>query len=422
MGKQPKMERVVFVDNLRGVAVLSMIAWHTTDAWLLPSVRNGLPYDAIRLFGGLAAPMFLFLAGAGVGFSWAKCPKKATSSTLFRRGLQIVALGYGLRLQMWLIDSLAISRVSNTIAWVPMVAGLGLVLWGLSGRRLLRNRWFFCAVGSLLYALGLFQVERFSPDRVVGLLRVDVLQAIGLSLAIAAALAPTLRWEKRGWLAICVGMLVALYTPWLQSQMPWIFPESIAGYIARWHTLAELSLANGMESIAGYIARWHTPIGTKPVGMFPLFPWFGYALTGVGVGTIWLDGVRANRLTRHVILLAIAGAVIAITSSEYRPLVYQTLRDHPDLTQLFRMAYRIGLVLMMSLFVYWIPQNGVSKYLTRLGQTSLVVYWVHLEFAFGLAAQPLRNSLTLTTWFVAFCVLSIAMFTLATKIRSRNPR
>ena len=400
MNHPPQLKRVAFVDDLRGVAVLCMIAWHTTDAWLLPTVRSGTIYQGIRLFGGLTAPLFLFLAGAGFGLSWSKRPTQQSQLSLLVRGLQIVVFGYALRLQMWLIDAMAIARPDTLVAWAPMLLGLMLALWGLSGRKQLRNRWLFCMIAAALYALGLFQVSVVAPSRLQGLLRVDVLQAIGISIALLAAFARSFRWEKRAWLAVFLGIVVTFLTPWLQRHMPWVLPEPIAGYIA----------------------RWATPQGGRPMAMFPLFPWLGYALVGLGVSVIWSNAKKKGRLTTAVTLLAICGATIVVGTSEYHPYVYQTLQDHPDLTQLFRMAYRVGLILVMAIFVYAFSLLRVNKNLCALGQTSLVIYWIHLEFVFGLLGTPLRKTLTLTTWSAAFCVLSIAMIIVARMIRARNPK
>jgi len=55
--------RVPFLDDLRGLAVVAMFVWHTTDAWLRPSLKAGEGFTALRIFGGMAAPLFLFLAG-----------------------------------------------------------------------------------------------------------------------------------------------------------------------------------------------------------------------------------------------------------------------------------------------------------------------------------------------------------------------
>jgi uncharacterized membrane protein len=63
--KAADTSRLGFVDDARGLAVVLMIFWHTVDGWLHPAHKVGQGYQTMVSFGGLAAPMFLFLAGAG---------------------------------------------------------------------------------------------------------------------------------------------------------------------------------------------------------------------------------------------------------------------------------------------------------------------------------------------------------------------
>jgi uncharacterized membrane protein len=58
--------RRVYIDWLRGIAVLCMIEWHVLDAWSVPDGRDTVAWAVIRTFGGVAAPLFLFLAGIAV--------------------------------------------------------------------------------------------------------------------------------------------------------------------------------------------------------------------------------------------------------------------------------------------------------------------------------------------------------------------
>ena len=55
-----------YIDWLRGIAVVSMIEWHVFDAWTLHSARDNAAWPVIKVVGGFAAPLFLFLAGVAV--------------------------------------------------------------------------------------------------------------------------------------------------------------------------------------------------------------------------------------------------------------------------------------------------------------------------------------------------------------------
>lgn len=55
--------RQIWLDWLRGLAMLCMIEVHIVDSWLLPAERTGALHQALGYLGGLAAPGFFFMAG-----------------------------------------------------------------------------------------------------------------------------------------------------------------------------------------------------------------------------------------------------------------------------------------------------------------------------------------------------------------------
>jgi uncharacterized membrane protein len=63
--------RLAYIDWLRGVAIFIMIGAHTFDAWTLPAERLRPWYGRIVIIAGMAAPLFLFLAGVGLALSGA---------------------------------------------------------------------------------------------------------------------------------------------------------------------------------------------------------------------------------------------------------------------------------------------------------------------------------------------------------------
>jgi fucose 4-O-acetylase-like acetyltransferase len=60
--------------------------------------------------------------------------------------------------------------------------------------------------------------------------------------------------------------------------------------------------------------------------------------------------------------------------------------------------------------------------LTQLGRSSLLVYWVHLQFAFGTVSRPLARSLTLEAWIYGTVVLMACMWGLAALRSARLTR
>jgi hypothetical protein len=63
----------------------------------------------------------------------------------------------------------------------------------------------------------------------------------------------------------------------------------------------------------------------------------------------------------------------------------------------------------------------VPSVLVILGRASLLVYWVHLEFAFGAAARPFSRRLDLFGWALGSAILLCAMWFMA-YVRVMRPR
>jgi len=62
------VNRLPFLDWMRGLAVLIMFECHTFNSFARLDVRNGGPYVLSQFVGGMAAPLFLFMAGMTFGF------------------------------------------------------------------------------------------------------------------------------------------------------------------------------------------------------------------------------------------------------------------------------------------------------------------------------------------------------------------
>lgn len=55
--------RLLWIDFLRGLAVLGMIEAHVVQAFLASAERTGWSFERLNIFNGWVAPIFLFLAG-----------------------------------------------------------------------------------------------------------------------------------------------------------------------------------------------------------------------------------------------------------------------------------------------------------------------------------------------------------------------
>ena len=116
-----------------------MIEAHTVDAWTRMADRRTAAYYNSTILGGLAAPLFLWLAGLGVALSAASAARRAGNraagmTVVVRRGLEIFVLAFLFRLQAFLVSPgshpVTLFRVDILNIMGPSMAMAGL-MWGL---------------------------------------------------------------------------------------------------------------------------------------------------------------------------------------------------------------------------------------------------------------------------------------------------
>jgi len=105
-------QRYVYIDLLRGWAVLVMIETHVTNAFLIPSVRLQPWFAVLNFINGLVAPSFLFVAGyAFTIVGHRKWQDYLSFNVVFWKQLgrivQIWAVGYALHLPFFSFHKLA---------------------------------------------------------------------------------------------------------------------------------------------------------------------------------------------------------------------------------------------------------------------------------------------------------------------------
>ena len=98
-----ELNRLAFLDWARGVAVLIMIPCHTFNAFAHADLRGTSAYVFSQFIGGMAAPLFLFLAGITFAFQIDKLDRGGATAlerlrTLARRGGYVLLLAYLFRL------------------------------------------------------------------------------------------------------------------------------------------------------------------------------------------------------------------------------------------------------------------------------------------------------------------------------------
>jgi uncharacterized membrane protein len=112
---------------LRGLAVAAMVLAHVSDSWTMESDRRGEPWYVVAFVGGVASPLFLFLAGVAIAMSAASKGVHVAR----RRGWEIFALALLFRLQSQILgmgplenllkvdmlNIMGLSMVTATYAW-----------------------------------------------------------------------------------------------------------------------------------------------------------------------------------------------------------------------------------------------------------------------------------------------------------------
>jgi uncharacterized membrane protein len=131
-----------------------MVHSHIQDAWTRSADRSTPAFRTLTIVGGMAAPLFLFLAGVALALAADRRPasdRHETGAAIVKRGLEIFILAFLFRLQAFLISSrdqpLVLFRVD-----ILNIMGLGIVMAGLVwtvGRSRVRTALMFAALASL---------------------------------------------------------------------------------------------------------------------------------------------------------------------------------------------------------------------------------------------------------------------------------
>jgi uncharacterized membrane protein len=337
------MTRRGYLDWLRGVSVLIMIEAHTLDAWTRLDARHNGAYGWAMIIGGFAAPGFMFLAGiamalaAGSRLRGGRTADEAAALAR-RRALQIFGLAFLFRLQSWVISG---------------------------------------------------------GDPVQALLKVDILNIMGLSMLAAALLWGVGRSRRERFaLVTAATVAIAMATPIVRAT-PLLAP------------------------LPDPIEWYFRPIPGR--GTFTLFPWAGFLVGGAAVGLV-LDAARTPDAERRLnVILAVAGAATAAIgyATSFLPAIYRESSFWTTSPTFF--VLRLG-ILILSLPVAYVwnaawacapepwRRRGGRSVVQEFGRASLFVYWIHVELAYGVLSVPIHKSLTLGQALMAYTLFTIALF------------
>jgi hypothetical protein len=235
--------------------------------------------------------------------------------------------------------------------------------------------------------------------------------------------------------AVLVALAISLATPlawttWRLHGLPW----PLESYINGVHTFKQPQ-------------SW----------LFPVFPWTGFAFAGLAVGFLLVSDWVRKREAKTFALLGCAGVVIIAIAHwfDHHPRQMYGIYDFWHTSPNFFLI-RVGLLLVILFGVYvwcqWSLFPPLAKPAPRLrsgqapggaptdmggaptsiwnfspmiqlGQTSLLVYWVHIEFVYGKFSILPKRAMGIggaSLGLLAICVAMLLLSLARTRLKGRG--
>ena len=298
-----KPGRLDFVDWARGAGAAIMLQGHVFHSFTEPGLREHPAYIYSQFVGGMPPAIFLFLTGVTLAFLMDSMERKGVAVGArivgaLKRARYLLLLAVGFRIQMWLFG------------------------W---------------------------------PRPVDDLFKVDVLNCMGVSVALFSLLAAMSTLARLRW---CLGLGVAI-----AAAAP-VVTQSAANQLHPW-------------------LRWYI---VPDVNYFGLFPWAAYLAFGIAIGSAFrvVPHHHYSRLMQWLTLLGF-GVIFASQYFSNLPLsLYERSEFWLDSPALVFIKTGSILILLAFAYVwtYYIAAPGWS-WIRQLGTSSLLVYWVHVELVYG---------------------------------------
>jgi uncharacterized membrane protein len=361
--------RLAYIDWMRGLACVLMFQSHCYSSWLAPEARKSSLYAWSQLFGTLPAPLFIFLSGISLALVTEKLREKGAGHGVIAkktilRGAEIFGLGMLFRVQEFVLGY-------PISPWTDLLRVDVLNILGVS---------------TILMAVLCWMTS----------FKVGAASSPSESVTRTHQLAKSRSWAMIG--ALVSAAFLALLTPlvWTTKRPAWL-PWSLESYLDGVH-------------VFGRPQPW----------LFPIFPWVAFAFTGLAVGFFLLSDFAKRKETSWFVALGGAGAVAcalaALTDASpirlYDRAIYDYWRTSPSF-----FLMRCGILLMILFLVYawcrWgFAQKGFSP-IIQLGQTSLLVYWVHIEFVYGRLSILPKGRCSIATATAGLVIIFVAMLALS---------
>jgi uncharacterized membrane protein len=230
------------------------------------------------------------------------------------------------------------------------------------------------------------------------LYRVDILNCIGASMVVASVITAPFR-GKPAYLTTALATLVVV------ALGPIIGPHHFPSWLPR--------------PLTSYLG------GERPMAWFPLFPSLAWPLVGVLIGHFWVrSSADARKQAIAFVLTGVVGWLMMRAVETVRHWNPYIIRYPSDLVQQMgpgTFFYRLGQIGPLALAGYIVTRfspKGWFSLMRLYGQTSLLVYWVHVELVYGLLFKKLHGRLSVFGASVGLVLMCAAMAVVA-KLRLR---
>ena len=326
--------RLAFIDWMRGMAAVVMLQGHTFHSFTRTDLKDKGPYMLSQFVGGLPPAMFLFLTGITFAF---------------------------------LMDS---QDRKNVSPWQKFVAALK------------RSRYLFLI--AFLFRLQLY-IFGYPTSPASELLRVDILNCMGMSMLLLAPMAVFTTAER---IRLCsiLGLLIAFLAPVV--------------------ALLDFSSVPAFITYTG----------------FGFFPWAAFLAFGMVTGSV-IRTVKPELLNSAMLWMLAIGGTVVLAAHQLSTLPYTMYPKvdywlaSPGLTTI-----KLGIVIIVLAVSYlWVSYgpDGRWSLFRQLGTTSLLVYWVHIELVYGRWFGIWKQKLSVP-YVVLYTVILIALMTLLSVIKTRK--
>jgi uncharacterized membrane protein len=258
---------------------------------------------------------------------------------------------------------------------------------GAAARAVANRGWQIFGI-AFIFRLQMYVTSLFYRWR--SIFKIDILNIMGPSIAVASYVWGVSRsaWGKFFALAAAT-IAISFVTPSIRAASSLgVLPDAIEGYLR--------------------------PAGT--FAHFTFFPWSAFVFAGAAVGVILERSADRRAESTRVWGVTIGGAVLAAGSyaASFLPSPFPNSYFWTTSPAFFFMRTGIMLAAFGAAWI-WSEMIWRDRWqpLVLLGQTSLFVYWVHVELVYGYFTKPLYRLLPFWGSCIGVVLLTIVMYYIA---------